>query len=128
MPSPSALDSAPLWAHHPGRAAPVAKGSPHLTRLLPRCTIPGRTASDVAGLQEVSLWETGPIGGPLSPSYDFLELLLAALARHGLTYRPVATNVNFASDPTPISTTTAARLTDRDVIIARTGLPSSRLR
>jgi endonuclease/exonuclease/phosphatase family metal-dependent hydrolase len=83
---------------------------------------------DVAGLQEVSLWETGPIGGPLSPSYDFLELLLAALARHGLTYRPVAVNVNFASDPTPISTTTAARLTDRDVIITRTGLPSSRLK
>ena len=44
---------------------------------------------DVAGLQEVSLWETGPIGGPLSPSYDFLQLLLTALARHGLTYRPV---------------------------------------
>jgi hypothetical protein len=62
------------------------------------------------------------------PSYDFLELLLAALARHGLPYRPVAVNVNFASDPTPISTTTAARLTDRDVIIARTGLPGSRLK
>ena len=83
---------------------------------------------DVAGLQEVSLWETGPISGPLRPSYDFLELLLAALARHGLTYRPVATNVNFTSDPTPISTTTAARLTDRDVIIVRTGLSSSRLK
>jgi endonuclease/exonuclease/phosphatase (EEP) superfamily protein YafD len=83
---------------------------------------------DVAGLQEVSLWETGPIGGPLSPSYDFLELLLAALARHGLTYLPVAVNVNFASDPTPISATTAARLTDRDVIIARADLPSSQLK
>jgi hypothetical protein len=85
---------------------------------------------DVAGLQEVSLWETGPISGPLSPSYDFLELLLAALARHGLTYRPVAVNVNFASDATPISssTTTAARLTDRNVIIARTDPPSSRLK
>jgi endonuclease/exonuclease/phosphatase family metal-dependent hydrolase len=83
---------------------------------------------DVAGLQEVSLWETGPIGGPLSPSYDFLQLLLTALARHGLTYRPVATNVNFSSDPTPMSATTAARLTDRDVIIARAGLPSSRLK
>ena len=83
---------------------------------------------DVAGLQEVSLWETGPIGGPLRPSYDFLELLLAALARHGLTYRPVAVNVNFTSDPTPISATTAARLTDRDLIIARTDLPSSQLK
>jgi endonuclease/exonuclease/phosphatase family metal-dependent hydrolase len=83
---------------------------------------------DVAGLQEVSLWETGPIGGSLSPSYDFLELLLAALAGHGLTYRPVATNVNFSSDPTPISATTAARLTDRDVIIARADPSSSRLK
>jgi endonuclease/exonuclease/phosphatase family metal-dependent hydrolase len=83
---------------------------------------------DVAGLQEVSLWETGPIGGPLSPSYDFLRLLLEALARHGLTYRPVAVNVNFASAPTPISATTAARLTDRDVIIARAGLPAARLK
>jgi endonuclease/exonuclease/phosphatase family metal-dependent hydrolase len=83
---------------------------------------------DVAGLQEVSLWETGPTGGPLSPSYDFQELLLAALARHGLAYRPVAVNVNFASDPTPISATTAARLTDRDVIIARTDLPSAQLK
>jgi endonuclease/exonuclease/phosphatase family metal-dependent hydrolase len=83
---------------------------------------------EVAGLQEVSLWETGPITGPLSPSYDFLELLLAALARHRLTYRPVAVNVNFASDPTPISATTVVRLTDRDVVIARTDLPSSRLK
>jgi hypothetical protein len=103
-----------------------------------RTDVPSRAAAiarllaanppDVAGLQEVSLWETGPIGGPLSPSYDFLELLLGALARHGLPYRPVATNVNFASDPTPISATTAARLTDRDVIIARTDLPSARLK
>jgi endonuclease/exonuclease/phosphatase family metal-dependent hydrolase len=31
-------------------------------------------------------------------------------------------------DPTSISSTTAARLTDRDVIIARAGLPSSRLK
>lgn len=83
---------------------------------------------EVAGLQEVSLWETGPIGGPLSPSYDFLQLLLAALARHGLAYRPVAVNVNFSGAPTPISATTAARLTDRDVIIARADLPAARLK
>jgi hypothetical protein len=82
---------------------------------------------DIAGLQEVSLWETGAIGGPLSPSYDFLELLLAALARHGLSYRPVAVNTNFSSAPTPINATTAVRLTDRDVIIARADLPAARL-
>jgi endonuclease/exonuclease/phosphatase family metal-dependent hydrolase len=75
---------------------------------------------DVAGLQEVALWETGPIGGQLSPSYDFLRLLLVALARHGLVYRPVAVNTNFTGS-LPISATTAARFTDRDVILARVG-------
>jgi len=83
---------------------------------------------DVAGLQEVALWETGPIGGPLTPSYDFLELLLAALDRRGLTYQPVAVNANFSGGPTPISATAAARFTDRDVIIARTDLSTTRLK
>jgi hypothetical protein len=69
---------------------------------------------DLAGLQEVALWEIGPIGGPLSPSYDFLQLLLDALARHGLVYRPVAVNLNFSGEA-PIGATTAARFTDRDV-------------
>jgi endonuclease/exonuclease/phosphatase family metal-dependent hydrolase len=81
---------------------------------------------DVFGLQEVALWEIGPIGGPLRPSYDFLQLLLDALARHGLVYRPVAVNVNFSGE-LPISATTAARFTDRDVIIARADLPNALL-
>jgi endonuclease/exonuclease/phosphatase family metal-dependent hydrolase len=81
---------------------------------------------DVAGLQEVALWEIGPIGGPPSPSYDFLQLLLDALARHGLVYRPVAVNVNF-SGAMPISATTTVRFTDRDVIIARADLPNALL-
>ena len=80
---------------------------------------------EVAGLQEVALWETGPIGGPLTPSYDFLRLLLDALARHGLAYRPVAVNVNFSGGPIPIDATTAARFTDRDVILARADLPEA---
>jgi endonuclease/exonuclease/phosphatase family metal-dependent hydrolase len=82
---------------------------------------------DVAGLQEVALWETGPIGGPLSPSDDFLQLLLDALARHGLVYRPVAVNLNFSGEA-PISATTAARFIDRDVIIARADLPDALLK
>src|SRR6266545_4492298 len=82
---------------------------------------------DVAGLQEVALWEIGPIGGPLSPSYDFLQLLLDALARHGLAYRPVAVNANFSGD-SPISATTAVRFADRDVIIARADLPEALLK
>jgi endonuclease/exonuclease/phosphatase family metal-dependent hydrolase len=82
---------------------------------------------DVAGLQEVALWEIGPIGGPLSPSYDFLQLLLDALAQHGLVYRPVAVNTNF-SGAMPISAAETVRFTDHDVIIARAGLSNALLR
>jgi endonuclease/exonuclease/phosphatase family metal-dependent hydrolase len=82
---------------------------------------------DVAGLQEVALWETGPIGGQLQPSYDFLRLLLDALARHGLAYRPVAVNTNFTGS-LPIGATTAARFTDRDVVIVRAARGAQRLR
>ena len=82
---------------------------------------------DLAGLQEVALWETGPIGGQLSPSYDFLGLLLHALARHGLAYRPVAVNTNFTGS-LPISATTAARFTDHDVVIARVGRGAPQVR
>lgn len=82
---------------------------------------------DVAGLQEVALWEIGPIGGELETSYDFLALLLDALADRGLGYRPVATNTNFSGE-LPISQTTMARFTDRDVIIVRDDLPASRLK
>ncbi len=81
---------------------------------------------EVVGLQEVALWETGPIGGQLTPSYDFLQLLLDALARHGLAYRPAAVNANFSSGgPIPIDATTAARFSDRDVILARADLPAA---
>jgi endonuclease/exonuclease/phosphatase family metal-dependent hydrolase len=82
---------------------------------------------DVAGLQEVALWEIGSIGGPLSPSYDFLRLLLDALAREGLVYRPVAVNANF-SGAMPISATTTVRFTDRDVVIARADRSNALLR
>lgn len=81
---------------------------------------------DVVGLQEVARWKIGPVGGELETSYDFLELLLDALAEHGLDYRPVATNANF-SGQLPIGPDTMASFADRDVIIARTDRPTARL-
>jgi hypothetical protein len=45
---------------------------------------------EVVGLQEVALWQKGPLGGPLTTTYDFLPLLLDALAARGLDYEPVA--------------------------------------
>ena len=90
---------------------------------------------DVASLQEVALWSLAPYAivggfpvatGPYVPSYDFLALLLDDLAALGQPYRAVAVNTNFDSGTAipiavPISDTTAARYTDRNVIIVRDG-------
>lgn len=86
---------------------------------------------DVVGLQEVAKWAVAPYTmttegypvatGPYQTTYDFLSLLLADLARLGVPYKPVSTNVNFDSGvipiAVPISSTMAARYTDRNVIL-----------
>jgi endonuclease/exonuclease/phosphatase family metal-dependent hydrolase len=67
--------------------------------------------------------------------YDFLALLLDALADRGVRYREVrgATADNFSSDPIPVLTggefpTTAVQLADRDVILARAGVRTTHAR
>lgn len=84
---------------------------------------------DIIGLQEVSLWETAPLSSApeFEVTYDFLDILLAALAERGHPYRAVATNTNF-SGALQISANTLARYTDRDVIIVRDDLPVSQLK
>lgn len=79
---------------------------------------------DVIGLQEVGLWETAPLGGgEFTTTYDFLATLQADLAAANVPYRAVATNRNFSSRDLgltiPISATTQAAYTDRDVILIR---------
>ena len=87
---------------------------------------------DVVGLQEVTRWttytfdpQTGATTDPVVV-YDFLDLLLGALAARGVHYHAVAgaTADNFASPPIPILAgaavpTAAVQLADRDVILAR---------
>lgn len=87
----------------------------------------------VVGLQEVTNWSTyaynpqtrQPVGDP-KVAYDFLDLLLKALADRGVTYHEVsaATSHNFTSVPIPILDgfafpTKAVKLEDRDVILRR---------
>lgn len=88
----------------------------------------------VVGLQEVTTWttfaynpQTGAVSSP-TVAYDFLDLLLDALAARGADYREVggATAHNFSSPPIPVLAsptatfpTRAVRLADRDVVIAR---------
>jgi len=98
---------------------------------------------EVVGLQEVTTWTTfayNPATGVASDptvAYDFLDLLLDALADRGADYREVAgaTAHNFASPPIPVLATPSAtfptravRLADRDVIIARDDVPTSHAR
>ena len=56
------------------------------------------------------------------PSYDFLQILLDALAERGTPYRAVATNTNFVSPQVPIQALgVALKFTDRDVVLVRAG-------
>ncbi|MGZ5406312.1 MAG: endonuclease/exonuclease/phosphatase family protein [Aeromicrobium sp.] len=89
---------------------------------------------DLIGLQEVALWETAPgtVQGPtatFATTYDFQKILLAELAKRGVRYSEVATNTNFTGT-LPIAlggsapgfpSSTWARFTDHDVILARDG-------
>lgn len=84
------------------------------------------------GLQEVTTWSsypydplTGQTGAP-KVEYDFLDLLLKALADRGVVYHEVsgATSHNFTSPAIPVLTgapfpTRAVSLADRDVILRR---------
>jgi endonuclease/exonuclease/phosphatase family metal-dependent hydrolase len=82
---------------------------------------------DVIGLQEVSWYRTGPYDGiPVNAedtAYDFLQILMDALAARGLDYR-VAGEVTNADVEAPMFVSDQGdladlRLTDRDVILVR---------
>ncbi|MCJ7558043.1 MAG: endonuclease/exonuclease/phosphatase family protein [Gammaproteobacteria bacterium] len=86
-----------------------------------------RRRPDVIGLQEVSWYRTGPYDGiPVNAedtAYDFLQLLMDALAARGLDYKVagVATNADVEA-PMFVSAEydlADLRLTDRDVILVR---------
>jgi hypothetical protein len=88
-----------------------------------------RTSPVVVGLQEVALWQRGPDPQHLTPTYDFLSILLQALADQGLRYRAAAVDVNFSGTlPIALDLTDWASFTDRDAIIVRSDVPSSVLK
>ena len=84
---------------------------------------------DLIGLQEVTTLSTGPYGGPATTVvYDQLQLLLSAIKLRRLHYQVVALQTNadiempaFSDFPNMMD----VRLTDFDVILARTDLPVS---
>ena len=79
---------------------------------------------DLIALEEVTLWESGPPGGPPTIVLDQLQLLLKALTERGLNYAPVVVQ-SLTSTAAPSSPTTIVRFTDRNAILARTDLKHS---
>jgi endonuclease/exonuclease/phosphatase family metal-dependent hydrolase len=77
---------------------------------------------DLIGLQEAARWTTGPLNDPRFAStvrYDFVELLLKALRRQGVTYSVVVSQDEFNFEGPTL--TQDVRLTMRDVILKRKG-------
>jgi hypothetical protein len=101
----------------------------------------------LVGLQEVSLYRIGPPDSFTSAptpaeevKYDYLKILLGELNSRGLNYAPVVVSQNYDAEfpgdadpevPDPVlepRDIKDIRLTDRDVILARTDLPKTELK
>ncbi len=83
---------------------------------------------DLVGLQEVSVWRTGPFGGPATTvTFDALQSLLDELAARDLHYRPVAILTEFEAEA-PSALGINIRFTDLDVLLARSDLERSELK
>jgi endonuclease/exonuclease/phosphatase family metal-dependent hydrolase len=84
---------------------------------------------DLIGLQEVSTWRTGPLGSPPATTvqFDALQSLLDELAKRNLNYAPIAISTNLDAEA-PSALGFDVRLTDYDVVLARTDLRTSALK
>jgi hypothetical protein len=93
----------------------------------------GEADPTIIGLQEVALWRTGAPGvldGPVTPAttvaYDFLALLQAALAAAGTPYDAAVVQQELDVE-VPSALGFDVRLTQRDVILVKAGVPGSEL-
>lgn len=77
---------------------------------------------DLVGLQEATLWRSGELGNVATTvEFDFVQLLVDALAARGLSYEVVASTTNVDAH-FPVSTAVGLReirITERDVILGR---------
>jgi endonuclease/exonuclease/phosphatase family metal-dependent hydrolase len=93
---------------------------------------------DLVGLQEVALIRSqfppdfSPTPNATTIEFDFLQILLDALAARGLSYAPVVTVTNSDVEVPALLPNFACckeyRLTDRDVLLARTDLGTDDLK
>lgn len=80
---------------------------------------------DVVGLQEAALWQIQTPGGTLT--FDFLQLLLQALAADGVHYRVAVEQTNFDSTVQLAGAPLPGSFADRDAILVNADAPRSRL-
>lgn len=92
------------------------------------------SSPSLVALQEVALWETGPVFHPddaTDVAYDYLTLLLEELGSRGLSYEAVVVKELFEAEvPGFLGPNQALdiRYTDRLAILARTDLDISQLK
>jgi endonuclease/exonuclease/phosphatase family metal-dependent hydrolase len=84
---------------------------------------------DLIGLQEVTLWRTGPLNNTPATIvlYDQLQLLLAELAQRNLHYSLVAAQSLVDAQAPDIADGINLRVTDRNAVLVRTDLPPGHL-
>jgi Endonuclease/Exonuclease/phosphatase family len=78
--------------------------------------------ADLVGLQEATLWRSGELGSvPATVEFDFVELLVDALAARGLSYEVVAITTNVDAHFPALTGVglREIRVTERDVILGR---------
>jgi endonuclease/exonuclease/phosphatase family metal-dependent hydrolase len=93
-----------------------------------------KTDPEIVGLQEVALFQTDTVppvlDGPATPatttSFDFLQMLLDALADRRAHYTVLTISTNSATEA-PTSLGFDVKLTDRDVLLARSDLSPRKL-
>jgi endonuclease/exonuclease/phosphatase family metal-dependent hydrolase len=107
-----------------GRALDEVKAGDPAARMKLVAAEIAKAEPDLVGLQEVTLWRTGPKGDP-APSttvlYDFLGLLRKELARRHASYRVVADKRGLNVEG-PTDRGLDVRITLGDVILARRGV------
>lgn len=81
---------------------------------------------DVIGLQEAALWEIQTPTGEVT--YDFVQLILDALAAKGLNYEVAVSQTNFDSGVQLAAAELPARFADRDVVLVNAAESISALR
>lgn len=80
---------------------------------------------DVVGLQEAALWQIQTPGGTIT--FDFVQLILQALAAQGLHYTVAVEQTNFDSTVQLAGAPLPGSFADRDAILINADAPRSRL-